>query len=235
MSEPYYKDDLVTLYHGDCLEVAEWLEADVLVTDPPYGIGWKQPEILHKGRGYGERTQAHSGILGDSDTSLRDSALERFGTKPGLVFGEITKEFPAHTKRVLVWKKPNDAGLIGQTIWRKDWEPIFMVGKWPQIPATESSVFTSTGTIRAYGIADHPHSKPLGLMERLIYQTVGTVADPFAGSGSTLIAARNLGRPSIGVELEERYCELIAKRLSQQAFDFGSLEDEVRASGWAHV
>lgn len=70
---------------------------------------------------------------------------------------------------------------------------------------------------------DHPTPKPVGLMEVLVGKTVGAVADPFAGSGATLVAARNLGRQCIGVELEERYCELIVKRLSQQAFDFSDL------------
>ena len=220
----YYQDDHVTLYHGDCLtEHREWLYADVLVTDPPYGIDWKQPDYLAKGRSAGQRTKRHDGIQNDGGVEARDAALLLWGDGPALMFGAIERPAPAGTRRTLVWKKPADAGLFGSTIWRKDWEPIFMVGKWPQIPATESSVIeTAMGSHRQYAQGLHPHGKPLDTLRRLLSKCpAGTVADPFAGSGSTLVAAKQLGRKAIGIELEERYCEVIAKRLDQGVLDLG--------------
>ena len=219
----YYQDESVTLYHGDCLEITDWLEADVLVTDPPYGIAWEQPAYLARNRSSGQRTRKHDGIANDGDTTARDAALSAWGDRPALVFGAIEHPAPAGTRRTLVWRKPADSGLFGSTIWRKDWEPIYMVGKWPQIPATASSIVgTAAGSHRQYAQGVHPHAKPLDTLRDLISKCPpGAIADPFAGSGSTLVAAMQLGRRAVGVELEERYCEVIAKRLAQGVLDFG--------------
>lgn len=218
---PYYQDEHVTVYHGDCLEVDAWLAADVLVTDPPYGIGWSRGK-------YGVGDWLHAGIAGDEDTVARDMALTAWGDKPALCFGSLRSNYPQDWARMLVFEKPTvGCGLIGnRKPWLTNWEPIFVLGQWPdQTPRRSAVVRTRACSASGYSgystRAGHSHAKPLDVMEALVDACPpGVIADPFAGSGSTLIAARNLGRRAVGVEIEERYCELIASRLAQGAFDF---------------
>jgi site-specific DNA-methyltransferase (adenine-specific) len=223
--DSYYQDDLVTLYLGDCRTVTEWLAAGILVTDPPYGRSWRSGSGMTNSHGRGRGSVAHGGIAGDDDTATRDEALTRWGGRPAIVFGDPLVSRPAGTVQVLGYEKPIDAGIKGARAgFRRDLEEIYLVGPWPVGVGGRSSVLRTGGLVagpRGVGTRNgHPHAKPVDVMETLIRACPpGVIADPFAGSGSTLIAARNLGRRAIGVEISEEYCERAALRLSQMAFD----------------
>ena len=224
----YYQDDYVTLYHGDCLtEHREWLDADVLVTDPPYGRDWKQGHLGKSGsKG---ASKANHGIANDADTDARNIALSLWNG-PAIVFGDLTLPPAGGTKLTGVYRKPNDAGLRGAVGGvRRDLEAIYFLGAWKSGLGGRSSLFSTSAPAvgSPSGLASrhgHPHAKPGDVMEELITLCPpGVIADPFAGSGSTLTAAKALGRKVIGVELEERYCEVIAKRCAQEVLDLGAI------------
>ena len=223
--KPYYQDDLVTLYHGDCLEVTEWLSADVLVTDPPYGIAWKG--IWNYVKGEDNKTKpGQQPIKNDEESVVRDMALSLWGSKPAIVFGSWKVSRPELTKHRLIWHKAGMApGALNAAFMSQD-EEIYIWGDGfrKSSPPLRSVIRTEEARSVEVGKIGHPTPKPIGLMEILVDRCPdGVIADPFAGSGATLIAARNYGRKVVGVELEEKYCELIAKRLSQQAFDLEGL------------
>ena len=114
-------------------------------------------------------------------------------------------------------------GAIGG--FRRDLEAVYLVGGWSSGIGGRSSLLTTgarmqgspNGSSGRYG---HPHAKPVDVLEQLLVACPpGVVADPFAGSGSTLIAARNQGRRAVGVEIDEKYAEAAARRLSQCALE----------------
>lgn len=223
--EPYYSDDLVTLYHGDCRKVTTWLDADVLVTDPPYGIAWTA-RFGRAQHGTKDQRSQNNVIASDSDSSARDDILTTWGNRPTIVFGSWRIPRPAGVHALLIWHKEGaysgplvapfftnheEVYVLGGTGWRKSAPPLRSV-----ITTTEHR----SSATREIG---HPTPKPVGLMELLVDRCPpGVIADPFAGSGSTLLAAKNLGRPAIGVELDERYCEIAARRLTQDTLFGGA-------------
>lgn len=212
-AEPYYADDLVTLYAGRWQDNPEWLTADVLVTDPPYGIAYKS--------GSRRETLADS-IDGDQDTSERDEALMAWGDRPALVFGSWRRERPAGTRAKLIWDTKGALGMGDLSVpWKPSHQEVYVLGS-GFIGRRDSDVLTHAPVqSMATNGRLHPHQKPLSLMTELIAKTVGTVADPFAGSGSTLVAAKMLGRRAIGCESDPRYLPIIAERLLQGSLSFG--------------
>ncbi len=211
---PYYEQDGITIYHGDCLDVLPSVTADVLVTDPPYGIALNLSMDHRVGT---DRTRAR-GVVGDEDTSLRDAVLDAWGTRAAVVFGSWKRARPQHTRMLLTWEKGMNCGMGDLSLpWKPNTEEIYVIGTgfsghrgssvlWHQAPVSQ----VSWGRV-------HPTQKPVSLMRDIIAKCpLGIVLDPFMGSGTTLVAAKKLGRRAIGIEIEERYCEIAANRLAQR-------------------
>lgn len=224
MTAPYYTDGLITLYLGDCMEVTEWLGADVLVTDPPYGIGG---DIS-----YAQNSPTWERQEWDSTLDVRDRVLDVWGDRPRAVFGSPRRidAAPGFREVPLIWDKGDTTGM-GDTRfpWRPTYELIYINGDgWTGFRG-ESMLRQNHYSHNARNIG-HPTPKPVALMEAIIQKSpAGSIADPFAGSGATLIAARNLGRPSIGVELDEQYAEAAVRRITgapQSLFNLESMEQQ---------
>lgn len=210
----YYQDDWVTLYHGDCLEIVAWLDADVLVTDPPYGMA-------HRSGMDGKFGDC--AVAGDATTDTRDAALALWDG-PALVFGRWSCIKPVGTRACLTWDKGDALGMGALDLpWKPTTEEIYVLGSGFHGTRNRGSVLRWQGIgpyQQARGGRFHPTQKPVELLHDLLERCpLGVVADPFCGSGSTLRAAKNLGRRSIGVEIDERYCEIAARRCAQEVLE----------------
>jgi site-specific DNA-methyltransferase (adenine-specific) len=243
MSRPYYQDDLVTLYHGDCLEVIPHLPSvALLLTDPPYSLSVSSEHEKKRGKG----TRRLDFFRGDTDWSAMTAAVvERVAAGAALAraayvwcghrqFGPLVDDFETRgwSTRFLVWQKRVPVPAPPGVGWDSGAELCvyaFREGrKWVPPTGTKASNVLSADSYRhgQPGKLEHPTQKPHVTAVRPIEFSTDrgdTVLDIFAGSGTTLRAAKDLGRRAIGVEIEERYCEIIAKRMQQQAFDFGSI------------
>jgi DNA modification methylase len=212
--KPYYEDGSVTIYHGDCREILPTIEADVLVSDPPYGMDWN-----FTGQGSGKSAQGGRGSRYAGQTIHGDA--EPFDPTFLLGYPHVVlwgfHHFPQHLTRgtVLVWvkKRPDAYGTFlsdADLAWVRGGHGVYL--SQPINPASFQSERV------------HPTQKPVEIMVWSIEKAggEGTVIDPFMGSGTTLRAAKNLNRKAIGIELEEKYCEIAAERCSQEVLDLAA-------------
>ena len=205
--KPYYESGGITIYHGDCREILPSLErADFLLSDPPYGIALDTSNTKYKG-----------------------------GIERGEVAGDAGPFDPSHLlnfRQVILWGGNCFASRLpdwrGWLCWLKtarngaDIRQADMELAWTNFirrPQTFRHLWIGAYKASESGQrAQHPTQKPVELMQWCITLADGDglIVDPYLGSGTTLVAAKNLGRRAIGIEIEERYCEIAAERLSQE-------------------
>ena len=210
--KPYYDDGQITIYHGDCREILPSLEpVDLVLTDPPYGMQFQSHY----------RIKQHPLIIGDD--SLPIEIIQGLITMPSVGayvccrWDNLCAMPPP--KSVLAWVKNNWSMGDLEHEHGRQWEAIcFYPGPHHEFITRIPDVIDSRRT----GNDLHPTEKPVELFKRLIGANVGgLILDPFMGSGTTLRAARDLGRKAIGIEIEERYCEVAVKRLAQEVLPLG--------------
>ena len=220
---PYFEEDGITIYHGDCREILPRLPSvDMVLTDPPYGISLRNHDTTGKGGRVPIAVSDYS-VAGDDSSDSAMFLLEWAKAMPIILFASPKNPWPGDWRQWLVWDKGGAVGGGGDiaTCWKFDWELI-------QVSRTGRLNGTRDCSVLRFPVGQndfvyHPTEKPLSLMSYLAGKTTGPadlILDPFMGSGTTLVACKRLGRRGIGIEIEERYCEIAVKRLSQSVFQF---------------
>ncbi len=227
---PYYQDRAVTIYHGDARELVpkllDWA-THTIVTDPPYGVTDHAWDEVVPSEDWMITKCAVVTATEPYATQLINTAPLRFAFDCVWVKNCVSNAMNAarmpmrRHERVLVFGdydwNPQKRRRTSEEMARLNAEQRKLY-EWlnPDTVLEYASVNCRSGDR-----TEHPSQKPVPLMEYLIKSfTSGAICDPFTGSGSTLLAAKNIGRESIGIEREERYCEIAAKRLAQEVFDF---------------
>lgn len=212
--KPYYEAAGITIYHGSWSGADT--EATVMVTDPPFGIGYRT--------GAPRRAGNARSIAGDSDVETRDVALGYWEPRPALVFGSPKAPEPYGVRARLVWDQGGALGMGDLSLpWKPSWQMIYVVGG-PWVGRRDCGSVLRYPPVQSVARV-HPNEKPVGLLQMLLAKCIGgPVLDPFMGSGSTLVAAKAMGRKAVGFELEERYCEVAARRLAQEVLSLGGVE-----------
>jgi DNA modification methylase len=231
--KPYYEQDGITIYHGDCRDVAPELLAlsvDLLLTDPPYGMafssGWTaSTAVTSDGDRQGARV-VRTGLNALQHTFSPDMhALVFCHWKSWPDFHDHLCHLFAF-RNALVWSKGGGGMGDLRHEYAKDFEIILFGarGRGRELRGKRVGCVLEAARVPAQQ-RKVPFEKPAALLKNLMerHSEPGQlVLDPFMGSGPTILAAQNLGRRAIGIEIEERYCAIAAKRLAQQVLEFGA-------------
>ena len=223
MVEPYYQKDGITIYLGDCREVLPGLEVDAVVTDPPYGVGLAGKRAKMRGGGVTRRLDTYS-LFDDTEDHVVSvvvpvieaciSLASAVALTPGI-------------RCMWAYPKPSDIGCFysaagtGMGRWGFTcMQPILYYGSDPYLRTRQGSRPNSHGQTypNDANAVGHPCAKPIRMWKWLVNRASlpgDTILDPFMGSGTTLVAAKNLGRRAIGIEICEAYCAIAVKRLAQ--------------------
>jgi len=211
---PYYEDESCVIYHGDCRDIMPELDFDVIVTDPPYGVD------SHERRQPG--AVQHSPMHNDSDDVLAAALFAMLlADMPAVVFG--ANHWPhllPHKGRWICWDKRLTVAadkMLGSAFELAWCNKATGYDKMVRVLHGGGVNDNNPGRPRV-----HPTEKPVRLLRHIIDDMPpGVILDPFMGSGTTLRAAKDLGRKAIGIELDRKYCDIAVKRLAQQVLDFG--------------
>lgn len=221
--QPYYSENGIQIYHGDCREVLasfpSCFRVDLVLTDPPYGVnlGVKANNQRFNQKQYSAFSDTPEVVIPLVNEVLRSclAIAPRLVMTPGV-------------KNMFEYTQPDHVGSFyypsasGCNSWGFScWQPIYFYGKDPYGGSgSRPDSMMSTEAAESNG---HPCPKPIGqwlwLLNR-VSREGESVLDPFMGSGTTLRAAKDLGRRAIGIEIEERYCEIAANRLRQEVLSF---------------
>lgn len=212
--KPYYQESGITIYHGDCREVLPTLAADAMIADVPYGIGLRNGDVD------GHRSDRSFEVCGDLDNEIALACIDWAAAQKivSIVFASPWKPWPGDARNMIVWDKGGAVGGGGDisTCLKRSWELIQVYRNGPMNGRRIESVWRYPITPKDTKL--HICAKPISLMRALICRftnPVDRIVDPVCGSGPTLVAAKLEGRRAIGIEIEERYCEISANRLKQ--------------------
>lgn len=218
LPKPYYDKDGITIYCGDCRDILPLLpKVDLVLTDPPYGIGQDKGRSTTVNRtGFAAGGFAHRAQYQGEWDNVKPESMARVieSGKSAIVWGGnyFAHDLP-ETCHWLVWDKQNTMPTFS------DCELA-----WTNLPLKSVKMLrlNGNGLMAEETQRDHPTQKPLKLMTWCLQRVPNaqTILDPFMGSGTTLVAAKALGRKCIGIEREERYCAIAVQRLSQEVMSF---------------